>query len=211
MGLGTRKYFTPASARNDQRQHHQHRHHHLGDALHAVAHTSKDNAQREQAEQQKGQLGLQTVGDKGGEVAVRCQIAAAAAQILGQIVDDPAADDRIVRHDQNGDDGVDPAAEPDALALTEVGIGADRAFVGHTAQRGLGHDHRITKGNCQQNVYQQENAAAVFGRQIREAPDVAQTHRSACGRQHEPNLTGERAALVLLFHVVIPLFLSSLY
>ena len=163
------------------------------------------------AEQQKGQFGLQAVGDKAGEVAVRCQIPAAAAQILGQIVDDPAADDRIIRHDQNGDDGVDPAAEPDATALAEMSIGADRAFVGHTAQRGLGHDHRITKCNCQQNVYQQKNAAAVFGCQIREAPDIAQTHRSACGRQYEPDLTGERAALVLLFHVVIPLFLSSLY
>ena len=197
-------------ARNDQRQHHQHRHHHLGDALHAVAHTSKDNAQREQAEQQKGQFGLQAVGDKAGEVAVCRQIAAAAAQVLGQIVDDPAADDRIIRHDQNGDDGVDPTAKPDALALTEVGVGADRAFVGHTAQRGLGHDHGIAKGDCQQNVYQQKNAAAVFGCQIREAPDVAQTHRSACGRQHEPDLTGECAALVLLFHVVVPLFLSAI-
>ena len=94
-------------------------------------------------------------------------------QILsGQIVDDPAADDRIIRHDQNGDDGVDPTTEPDSLALTEVGVGADRAFVGHTAQRGLGHDHGIAKGDCQQNVYQQKNAAAVFGCQIREAPDT---------------------------------------
>ena len=197
-------------ARNDQRQHHQHRHHHLGNPLHAVAHTGKDNAQREQAEQQKGQLGLQAVGDKGGEVAVRRQIAAASAQILGQIVDDPAADDRIIRHDQNGDNGVDPAAEPDAPALAEVGVGADRAFVGHAAQCSLGHDHGITECNCQQNVYQQENTAAVFGCQIREAPDVAQTHRSACGRQHEPDLTGERAALVLLFHVLNPLFLSAI-
>ena len=211
--MGTRKYFTPASApgrgdrvpRNDQRQHHQHRHHHLGNPLHAVAHTGKDNAQREQTEQQKGQLGLQTVGDKGREVAVRCQIAAASAQILGQIVDD-----RIIRHDQNGDNGVDPAAEPDAPALAEVGVGADRAFVGHASQCSLGHDHGITECNCQQNVYQQENAAAVFGCQIREAPDVAQTHRSACGRQHEPDLTGERAALVLLFHVLNPLFLSAI-
>ena len=125
-------------------------------------------------------------------------------------MDDPAADDRIIRHYQDGDDGVDPTAKPDALALAEMSIGADRAFVGHTAQRGLGYDHGIAKGDCQQNVYQQKNAAAVFGCQIREAPDVAQTHRSACGRQHEPDLTGECTAFVLLFHIVNPLFLSAL-
>ena len=53
-------------------------------------------------------------GDKGGEIAVRGQLAAVAADVLGQILDDPAADDRVIGHDQDGDDGVDPAAEANA-------------------------------------------------------------------------------------------------
>ena len=48
--------------------------------------------QRCAAEQQ----GQQTVGDEAGEIPVRCQRAAVAGEILGQIVDDPSADDRII-------------------------------------------------------------------------------------------------------------------
>ena len=71
----------------------------------------------------------------------------------------------------------------------------------------------IVTGTNQENadeVRDKKRHSAPYRDHDGEAPDVAQTHRSACGRQHEPDLTGECAALVLLFHVVVPLFLSAI-
>ena len=133
-----------------------------------------------------------------------------AADILRQIADDPAADDRIVRHDQNGDDRIDPAAEPQAALFAKGAKGTHRAFVGHAAQCRFGHDHGVAKGDGQHDVHQQKNAAAVFRGEIRKPPDVAKAHRSACGRQHKADLAGKSAALLFLcIHVADPLFLYS--
>ena len=124
-----------------------------------------------------------------------------AGEILGQIVDDPSADDRIIGDDQDGDDGVDPAAERQPLPLAKMAVSAHRAFAGHPAQRRFGNDHGVAKGDSQQDVDEQKNAAAVFCGQIREAPDVSQPDRRTGGGQHESEFAGKRAALVVSFHV----------
>ena len=197
-------------ARNDHRKHHQHRHHHLGNTLHAVAHTGKDDGQRKGREDQKAHLCRQSAGNEIGKITVLRKLTAMAADILRQIADDPAADDRIVRHDQNGNDRIDPAAKPQAALFAKSSKGTHRAFVGHAAQCRFGHDHRVAKGDGQHDVHQQKNAAAVFRGEVRKPPDVAQTHRSACGRQHKADLAGKGAALLFLrIHDLIPLFLYS--
>ena len=188
--------------RNDHRQHHQNGHHHLGDALHAVAHARKDDGQRSAREDDEAHLSRQAAGDETGEVAVLGQLAAVAADVIRQIADDPAADDRVVRHDQDGDDGVDPAAEPQARAFAKGPEGAHRAFLGHAAQGRFRRDHGVAKGDGQHDVHQQEDAAAVFCRQIRETPDVAQAHRRARRRQHEADLAGESTPVMLSCHKI---------
>ena len=126
---------------------------------------------------------------------------AVSADIVRQIADDPAADDRIIGHDQDGDDGVDPAAPCKPALFAKGAESAHRAFSGHAAQCGLGHDHRVAEGDRQQDIDEQENAAAVFGRQIGETPDVAQAHRSTGCRQNKADLAGKGTALGMLrFH-----------
>ena len=49
---------------DNDRQHHQHRHHYFGDTLDAVAHTRKDDAQREQRKGQEADLCYSTVGNE---------------------------------------------------------------------------------------------------------------------------------------------------
>ena len=83
-------------------------------------------------------------------------------KILKQVFDDPAADHGIVRHDQDRDHGVDPAAERQPLPLAKMAVSAHRAFAGHPAQRRFGNDHGVAKGDSQQDVDEQKNAAAVF-------------------------------------------------
>ena len=118
--------------------------------------------------------------------------------IGGKITDDPATDDRIVRYNQNGNDGIDPSTKLQLAALAKCSESADRALFGHAAQRGFCHDHGVTKSNGQHNVHQQKNTAAIFCGQIRETPDVAKTYRCACSRQHKADLTGKGAPFGML-------------
>lgn len=43
----------------------------------------------------------------------------------------------------------------------------------------LGHDHRVAKGKRQHDINQKEDSAAIFGRQVREPPDIAQSQFDA--------------------------------
>ena len=147
---------------------------------------------------------------KAEKVAVCGQLTAVAADVVGQIPDDPAADDRVIRHDEDGDDGVYPAAEG-APALADGGECAHRAFPGHPAQRRLGNDHGVAEGEGEDDVDEQEDAAAVLGRKIGEAPDVAEAHRRACSGENEADLARKGASLVLFLIHWIFLFSQIQY
>ncbi len=73
----------------------------------------------------------------------------------------------VIGHDEDGDDGVDPAAEREPALFAKGRESAHRALLGHPAQSRLRHDHGIAKRERQQNVDEQKNAAAILGRQIR--------------------------------------------
>ena len=57
--------------------------------------------------------------------------------------------------------------------------GSNRAFVGHTSDGCFGNDHCVAEGQCQNDIDEQEYAAAVFGCQVWKAPDVSQSYRGA--------------------------------
>ena len=184
-------------ARDDDGQHHEDGHHHLGDPLHAVAHACKDDGKGKDGKDDKAYLRRSAAGNEGREVAVCGQLTAVAADVVGQIPDDPAADDRVIRHDKDGDDGVYPAAEG-APALADGGECAHRAFLGHPAQRRLGHDHGVAESEGEDDVDEQENAAAVLCCEIGETPDIAEAYRSACRREDKADLARKGASLVLI-------------
>ena len=150
----------------------------------------------------------QPAGNERGEIAVARERVAVAQQVFRQILDDPAADDRVIRHDEHRDDGVEPAARRQPARPAERLECADRAFAGHAANRGFRDDHRIAEGQRQKNINQQKNAAAVFGRQIRKAPDVAQPHGGpGCG-EHKPDFAGKCASRVRMLLHDVTLFRS---
>ena len=89
-------------------------------------------------------------------------------------------------------------------------VGRQRAFAGLASNSDLRRQQRKAKGERQHQIAQQEDAAAVLGRQIREAPDVPQAHRAARRREHEADGAGKGASLFLVFHIIPPIvsFLS---
>ena len=196
---------------DDDGEHHEDGHHHLGHPLHAVAHARKDDGEGKDGKDGEADLRRRAAGNEGGEIAVRRQLAAVAADVVGQIPDDPAADDRVVGDDEDGDDGVDPAAEGKPARFAEGGERAHRAFLGHPAQRRLGHDHGVAEGEGEDDVDEQEDAAAVLGRKIGKAPDVAEAHRRACSGENESDLARKGAPLVLFLIHWIFLFSQIQY
>ena len=130
-----------------------------------------------------------------------------AHQIFRQIFDDPAADDGVVGDDQNRNDGVDPAAHAQRRLIAEGLVSADRALAGHAADRSLRNDHRVAEGHRQNDVYQQENSAAVFGGQIRKAPDVSEADGRARSRKDKANLAGKGTSFMI--HEESPLFFTT--
>ena len=179
-------------------------HHHLRNALYAVFHACQDHKEHQRREHQKPHLGTGIAADKAAEEAILGHGLAVAAQILHQILQHPAADHAVVGHDQHGDHGIDPAAKAEGGRFAKAGKCAHRAFARHAAHGRFGYDQCKAKGEHEHQIDQKKNAAAVFGRQIGEAPDVAKAHSRACHRQHIADAARKLAAVdfFVMFHSI---------
>ena len=117
-----------------------------------------------------------------------------------QVLCHPAADDTVIRGDDHGHEGCQPAEE--AEAPVEFFVRADAGQARFTADRDLGDHERKAECDHEHQIDQQENTAAILRSQIGEAPQVAQAHRGACRRQHEADAAGETASR-FLFHILL--------
>ena len=107
-------------------------------------------------------------------------------RVGGEILDHPAADDAVVRDDQDRDDRREETEE--APPAVELRVGRQLALLGLAPDGNLGQHQREAERRHQDQVDEEEGSAAVLGREIRETPEVSETNRRRRGRQHE----GER-------------------
>ena len=63
-----------------------------------------------------------------------------------KILDHPAANNGIIRHDQDGNDCVQPATDAGCLIVFLGCESTNRALCCHTSKGCLCHDHGITEG-----------------------------------------------------------------
>ena len=95
----------------------------------------------------------------------------------------PAADDAVVRRDDEGHEGRQDA---DGQVLTpEMGEGADRRQLRAATERDFENQHRYAEREDEHDIGEKEHASAVLGRKIREAPHIAQADRRCRSRQDE--------------------------
>ena len=118
--------------------------------------------------------------------------------IFYQIFDNPAADNGIIGHNQYRNNRVDPAAKGQPFRFSKGTVSAYRALLCHTSQSCLCYDHGVAEGQGQNDINQKENTAAVFGGQVRKAPDIAQAYGSACSRKHKAQFSRKRASFVVV-------------
>ena len=196
-------------ARDDNDQHEQHRHHPARYLFNAVLHAVVDDERGNAHEQQREHHRRHRRGDERGEVIVRRSSARLTGDVNDRIFCDPAADDRVVRHDEHGhEEGQDAQTLPLRAHLL---IRADRALLRAAADGDVRCQQREAERQYQNKVDDEEQTAAVLGRQIRETPQISHTDRaSGCGKD-KPQLS--RKVILLFFHCEIflltPKFLYS--
>ena len=162
-------------------QNHQNRDHKGGNLFDSIFHTHKDNPNHQKGENQEPKLRLYPISDKFRKI-LRCgKSLRFSLNVAEKIFAYPAADNGIIGHNQNGDNGIDPASCLEHQVLSKVGIGSHRALSGHSSDGAFRNNHGVTKGKHQKKVNQKEDSPSVFRRQIRESPNISQAHRRACG------------------------------
>ena len=77
--------------------------------------------------------------------------------------------------------------------------GVQRVLLGPAADGHVRGQQCEAEGQHQHQIHQQEQAAAVFGAEIGEAPDIADAYGTACGRQNEAQRAAETTVFVFHF------------
>ena len=169
-------------------------HQYFGALFDALLDAVKDDPGREQHEDRGVQRGLARGRDEVREEAVLRGGAALAGHVDDDVARDPAADDGVVGHDQHRNQ---KSENPKELPLgAHLGVGADGVFAGSAADRDVAGQQREAEGESQDKIDQNEEAAAVFGCQVGEAPEVADADRAAGGCHDEADLAGEAVLFV---------------
>ena len=189
---------------DDHAQHGKHRHHDAAGLFNALFHT-EDNDQRGQQhinQKPRGRAAEVQHGSRDGACVKADEIVEKSAVVGrgqtvagkegGQIFHHPAADDAVIRRDDDRHKRRDPAEE--AEPAVERLICPDAGQTGFAADGDLGNHQRKAEGDGQNDIHQQENAAAVLCGQIGESPEVAKTYRRTGRCQHKADAAGKAAS-----------------
>ena len=179
----------------DGHDHDQHdRHQYLGTLLNSLLHAVKDDPGRQQHKDCGVERGLGWRSDEVRKEAVLGRRAALSGQVDHDITGDPAADDRVIGHDQHRHQESQNSQETPLGA--HLGVGPDGILTGPAADRDIAGQQREAESESQDKIDQNEEAAAVLSRQIGETPEIADADRAARGCHNETNLACKTVFLV---------------
>ena len=179
----------------DGHDHDQHDgHQYLGTLLNSLLHAVKDDPGRQQHKDGGVERGLGWRSDEVRKEAVLGRRAALSGQVDHDIAGDPAADDRVIGHDQHRHQ---ESQNSQKLPLgTHLGVGSDGILARPSADGYIGGQQRKAESKGQDQIDQNKKTAAVLGRQIGEAPEIADADRAAGGCHDEADLPGEAVLFV---------------
>ena len=181
---------------HDDDEHEEDRHQDFGIAFNALFDTVVDDEARSQDEEEEPEDRFPLARDEGAEVFAAGRRLRAAGQERPQVFQHPAADDAVVRQDQDRYEAGQKARP--AEAVVQLGRRRQGTLAGAAAKGDFRRQQRVAEGRHQQQVADQEKAAAVTGRQEGETPDVAQPDGTAGRRHHEPEGSGKTIAFVII-------------
>ena len=180
----------------------QSRHDNLGDLLNDLGDTEQQHEHDAEQQDECPDDGLNRSRDNLVEESSGVAELAADDEV-DSILQNPAADDNIVHVDHQSTQVCNPANKcPLGVDLLENGDGVALA---ETADSGFHFDHGVSHQSNDDDVGQQENAAASTVCQVGELPDVAQAD-SGAGSNHDVAEAGAKLALLLsiVAHILSP-------
>ena len=182
--------------RDADNEHQQRRHEDLGERLDALVDAAVNDKAGGCQKDDKEDDRLVLIGDKAGEEAVVRRVQALTGDEHDAVFEHPAADHAVVRKNQKRH-RAGKAAQP-SPAPVDLAVSRQAALLGLSADGHLADKQRKAKGQRQNNVHDEKQAAAVFRRQIRETPNISESDRRACRGKHKADGTGK--GISLLFH-----------
>ena len=168
------------------------RHEHLAALLYASADSAVGYADDGGHDDYEAEYGQHRVGDEGDERVCgssgNSRLLHEPAEGLEHICDRPSGYDGVVGKYDEGAEEAEPADErPRAAAeLLERADGVEARLAPY---RELCEHYRRADENDEKQIDDDERAAAVFSRDVREAPDVSETYRGTCGGHDKAELT----------------------
>ena len=188
-----------SSTRDKDHQHQQHGHHVFGYALDAALHAVIDDQRRDRHEQQREYHRRNRRRDERYEIAVLRRGFGLTRDVNQRVFRHPAADDRVIGHDEHRHEEGQYAQK---LPLRiDFGISANGALLRAPPDGDVRCEQRKAECQHQRQIDDQKQPAAVLGRQIGKAPQIANAHGASGRRHHKAQLTGKVARLFL--HVSI--------
>ena len=182
----------------DRHDHDQHDgHQYFGTLLNTLFDAVKDNPGGQQHEDHciEGRLGRGSYEIR--EEAVGRRQLVLPGQVDHDVTGDPAADNRIVCHDQHRDQKSQDSQKTPFGA--HLGVGLDGVLPRPAAYRNVAGQQRKAEGEGQDQIDQDEETATVLGCQVGEAPEIADAHSAARGRHDKTDLAGETVFFVVMF------------
>ena len=170
-------------------QDHKKRHHILCDALQTALQVEAQNAERHN--DGNGQIGHveARILDHGN----KAQILRLAGQEADKVINDPAGDDGIERHQRDIAEEGDIAVDVPFLSLAlELLIHVDGAGLCRAADGKLHRHDRQAQNQQADDIKQDESAAAILAAHPRELPHVSAADRAA-GRQQDKSQPGTQS------------------
>lgn len=190
---------------NEYKHYEEQRHEDLVDSFDSFLYAEHEDDEAERHKHKSKNNGKVGIGDERGEG--RGIIAAGnertAAYISYGISDDPAADNRIVRKDEEGHDTAEHAHHAPGLFLR--GESVDDVAGSVTTDGKFRYHRRKTDQNDHQDISYQKQCAALLTRNVRETPNIADTHRRADRRHQEAESARPVIFNVNVFHTQIVL------
>ena len=154
-------------------------------------HSAKHDSRRKRDENERENYRSDGRSDKIRKIVASRKSRAVAYNVFDEVFGNPAADYRVVRHNQRGNDKRQYSEEFPFFVHRPERI--KRVLLRFSSDGDVGRNQNESERKHQHEVNYQEQSAAVFRAKIRKTPDVSHAYRASRRSQNESERTAESA------------------
>ena len=142
--------------------------------------------------------------DIAGKITVLCGFHPMSGDKGSQIFQYPSTDGTVIGQNHNRNDTRQNAKTAPFGVNHPVRI--QRTLSGFSSDGYICGQQRKTKGQCQNNVNQNESSSSILRCQIRKSPDISQSDSTSCCCKYESNRSGKISSFVSFLHTLLTFY-----